>query len=86
MITNSSMLRPRNRSLANAKPASVENSTTARVTLPDTSTEFARPRRKCASPLASSRCTFSASWPPGVSTGGSPPIASLDRVATTNMK
>ena len=72
--------------MANANPASVENSTTASVTLPETSTEFASPRRKCASALSSSRCTFSASCPPGVSTGGSPPIASLDRVATTNMK
>ena len=85
-ITSSSALRPRKRSLAKAKPASVEKSTTATVTLAETSTELTRPRRKCASSLASSRSTFSPRLPPGVSTGGSPPMVSLVRVATTNMK
>ncbi|BCB81930.1 hypothetical protein Pflav_083400 [Phytohabitans flavus] len=86
MITSSSALEPRKRSLAKAKPASEEKNTTEMVTEPATIAELIMPVRKWASALAKSRSTLPGRLPPGVTGGGTWPIASLDRVATTNIQ
>ena len=85
MITSSSALRPRNRSLAKANPARVEKNTTDTVTVVATIAELIRPVRKYASVLSNSRAMFAPRLPPGVTGGGSWPIASLLRLATTNI-
>jgi hypothetical protein len=86
MITSSRALEPRKRSLAKANPASDEKNTTLTVTQPATMAELSMPVRKCASALAKRRSRLPGRLPPGVTGGGTWPIASLERVATTNIQ
>lgn len=82
-MTSRSPLRPRNLSLANAKPASDEKNTTETVITAELSSEFHRPSRKLASSAANSLPTLSPKLGPGASGGGQSPTTSLARVATT---
>jgi hypothetical protein len=82
MMSSSNTLRPRNFSLANAKPASVENSTTEMVTVPATTIEFTIASAK--SVVSKTRAMFAKRCPPGTRTGGTLSIASGVCEDTTN--
>src|SRR3954469_24596957 len=82
MISSSRTLRPRNRSLANANPARVENSTTDTVTVPATTIELVSANAK--SVVSKTRAMFWNRWPPGTRTGGTVSIASGVCDDTTN--
>jgi hypothetical protein len=86
-ITSSSRaLRPRKRSLANAKPASEQNTTTEMVAVDATRTLLSRARRKATSALSKTRCTFVPSSSPGVNGGVGDAMSLLGREAITTMK
>ena len=76
-------LRPRKRSLAKAKPASVQNSTVAAVISPETSSELtsARPMLCCSIAVA----TLVHRSSPGSSGGGQTFISAIGRLAATSM-
>jgi hypothetical protein len=81
MVTNSSRLRPRKRSLAKAKPARVENSTVPSAMLPATTVEFS-------SALAmftwvSALLRLESRLPPGSSGGGTRLMAEFEVEAAT---
>ena len=65
MMNSISALRPRNRSLAKANPASEEKNTTEMVTTPATIAELISPLRKIPFSAASTRETLSMSWSSG---------------------
>src|SRR5262245_42509890 len=86
ITTSSSALRPRNRNLANANPASVANITTATVTTLETTSEFTRPYANAAWSFSNTRLMLSPRSPPGTSGGGTSLTASFERVAMTNIQ
>src|SRR5687767_6104032 len=74
--------RPRNRSLANANPASVENSTVVNVTVPDTITLL--PSAFQNGTESNTRAAFEKKLPPGSSGGIRSESIELSRDATRN--
>ena len=81
-----SPLRPRKRSLANAKPAMHEVSTTQTVAVIATRKLLTTAWANMTSALSRTRRMLSSSWSPGVSGGGSDAISSFGREAMTSMK
>src|SRR6516165_9689602 len=80
--TASSPLRPRKRSFAKAKPASVEVNTTLAVTVTATRVELVRASHISVCENALRR--FSSRWLPGTSAGGTLAMAELSREAATS--
>ena len=81
MNTNSSLL-PRNRSLAKANPASEENSTVVRVTVPDTMTLLASAFQN--GTVSNTRAALAKKLPPGTNGGMRSVSIPLSRLATRN--
>src|SRR5438067_11187482 len=81
MNTNNALL-PRNRSLAKANPASEENSTVVRVTVPDTIRLLSKAFQN--GTVLNTLAAFEKKFPPGISGGMWSPSIEASRLATRN--